>query len=130
MSQDSRLVKYAKRGFGSILIDRDSLIGLPSSVNASTAAKLVVFKFKMEEDTGYDDAYLPYGSNWNPPSIRKFLARNRTKEIKQLKAKGEIKDESEYKPFFIFGTLEEIMDCKKDIGKIARRIKWETPNHK
>lgn len=109
------------------MIDRESLIGFSSS-NPKAAAKLVVFKFKVGEDSsGYDDAYLPFGPNWNATSIKKFLEKKRSIEIRNLKKKGEIKSESEYQPFFIFGTLEEVLDCKRDIGKISRKITWEIP---
>lgn len=115
MAHDKRMLKYHQRGFGCLLVDIESFLKKKGEkiLNGKNLAKMILLQYKLEQQingASYDEAYLPYGPEWDVDKIKEYLHSQKKKEIdKKIKAK-EIQSSKEFKPFYIFGTFEEVLE--------------------
>ena len=104
----TRIVKYFKRGFATMMYDDSTLItsdfATPVLCKVSLIHSFINFeslKISATNDTegGYDDAYIPYGPTHTIDSIRESMITTLEKYRQTNKV-----------PFFVIGTLDDCLD--------------------
>jgi len=146
---EGRLIKYYKRGFGSLLKkDKEKIQG---GVTAKIQAKIIALNYRKEsngvplqkaslpaavgdvapvnsiEDKYEDVSFIPYGPNWNALKVKEHLF-DKLKEAKREHAEKTVS--GDFSSFFAVGSLEELMgDCSEVEfaemwGDFPLKIKW------
>jgi len=121
-ANESRIIKYQKRGFGAVLMNRENLVINKEKSNQHTPkslAKTLFLRYKLEQDhllafnkfeienandALYTTAYIPYGPKITFSKLNIVLTNRSKADREKFFEKNPQAKPGDYSPFFLFGS--------------------------